>query len=184
MMHNTPPRDRFPYAERAAAVEAARQAVDAAFRAVTRRHDLADPATAAWQAAIVRFEAAVDAVYPPDFEAIYGRLREGNSAALESAIEFLEADPWFFRSGYMKAKLVRLLKRLPLKPDQVERLRAVVVSVVDGRDRREFRDYCRLARCVDGPELRQPLEHRLVHPDEGVRRRAGWALHALGATPK
>jgi hypothetical protein len=184
MSHKAPPRDRFPYAERAAAVEAARRAVDAAFRAVGRRHDLADPATAVWQAAIARSEAAVDAAYLPDFEAIYGRLCERNSAALEGAIEFLEADPWFFRSGYMKAKVVRLLKRLPLNPDQVDRLRAVVVSVVDGRDRCEFRDYCRLARCVDGPELQQLLERRLAHADEGVRRRAGWDLQALGATRK
>jgi hypothetical protein len=184
MTRDAPSEGRFPYAERAAAVEAARKAVNSAFRTLKRRHDLADPATAAWQAAIARFEAAAAAAYPPDFETIYGRLREGNPAAIESAIEFLGADPWFVRSGYIKAKLVRLLKRLPLKPDQVERLRAVVVNVVDGRHRREFGDYCRLARCVDGPELRQALESRVVHPDEGVRGRAGWALQVLGATPK
>jgi len=184
MTRDTPSDGRFPYAERAAAVEAAREAVDVAFRRVTRRHDVADPATAAWEAAIARFEAAVTAAYPPDFWALYGRLREGDTAALDAAIEFLGADPWFFRSGYTKARLIRLLKRLPLKPDQVERLRTVVVNVVDGRDRREFRDYCRLARCIDGPELPQPLVSRLAHPDEGVRRRAGWALHALGAAPK
>jgi hypothetical protein len=184
MIDDAPQGDSFPYAERSAAVEAARQAVHTAFSAVTRRDDPDDPATAAWEAALVRFEAAVDAAYPPGFETIYERLREGNAAALVDAIEFLEADPWFFRSGYIKAKLVRLIKRWPLTPVQADRLRAVVVRVVDGRDRREFRDYCRLARRLDGPELRAALERRLTHPEEGVRRRAGWALAALGAGDK
>lgn len=184
MIDDAPQRDRFPYAERAAAVEAARRAVDVAFRAVTRRDDLNDPATAAWQAALVRFEAAVDAAYPPGFETIYERLRAGNTAALVDAIEFLEADPWFFRSGYIKAKLIRLIKRFPLTAVQADRLRMAVMRVVDGRDRREFRDYCRLARHLDAPELRAALERRLVDPDEGVRRRAGWALDALGAGDK
>jgi hypothetical protein len=45
-------RDGFPYVERALAVEAARREVDRTFRNVTRRHDEADPATAAWLEAI------------------------------------------------------------------------------------------------------------------------------------
>ena len=95
MTRDAPSEGGFPYAERAAAVEAAREAVHTAFRAVVRRHDPTDPATAAWETAIARFEAAVDAAYPPDFWALYGRLREGNPDAIESAIEFLEADPPF-----------------------------------------------------------------------------------------
>jgi len=176
--------DPFPYAERAAAVEAARKTVDETVRRVTRRHDPADPATATWEAAVARFHAAVAVAYPPDFETIFSRLREGDPSSIESAIGFLEADPWFFRSGYVKAKLVKLIKRLPLKPEQVRRLQAVIVNVVDGRDRREFRDYCRLARYIDGLELRQSLETRLTCSDEGARRRAAWVLVALGALPK
>ncbi len=99
------------------------------------------------------------------------------------AIEFLNADPWFFRSGYVKAKLIRMLTRLPLTTEQLDRLRSVVLNVVDRRGGQEFRAYCRLARRVDAPDLRANLQLRLSHSDKGVRRRAGWVLDALGGTP-
>jgi hypothetical protein len=37
----------------------------------------------------------------------------------------LEADPYFDRSGYVKADLLRIMKGLPLDPEQTVRLRAV-----------------------------------------------------------
>ena len=55
----------------------------------------------------------------------------------------------------------------------------VVLAAVDKCDRREFRSYCRLARTVDSPDLRQVLSDRLGDPDCGVRRRARWVLNAL-----
>jgi hypothetical protein len=36
-------------------------------------------------------------------------LKERNSSGLATAVRFLEADPWFFRSGYTKAELIRYL---------------------------------------------------------------------------
>lgn|SRR5215831_8198277 len=170
----------FPYEERAADVAAAQRAVEWAFRAVTRRNDREHPATVAWLAAVERLRAAIDAAYPPGFWADYDRLRDRNPAGLESAIDFLEADPWFFRSGYIKARLTRLINRLSLTAEQVDRLRSVVLNIVDRRDGQEFRAYCRLARHVDGADLRHHLRDRLAHADSGVRRRAGWVLDALG----
>jgi hypothetical protein len=170
----------FPYEERVASVAAAQRAVDRTFRAVTRRNDREHPATVAWLAAVDRLRAAIDAAYPPGFWRDYDRLRERNPAGLESAIEFLEADPWFFRSGYVKAKLIRLINRFSLTPEQADRLRSVVLNIVDRRGGQEFRAYCRLARHVDGADLRPRLQDRLVHADSGVRRRAGWVLAALG----
>jgi len=170
----------FPYEERAVKVAAAQRAVDRAFRAVTRRSDREHPATVAWLAAVDRLQEAIDAAYPPGFWADYDRLRERNPAGLESAIEFLEADPWFFRSGYIKGALIRMINRLSLTAEQAGRLRSVVLNIVDRRDGQEFRAYCRLARRVDGADLRQSLQDRLAHADSAVRRRAGWVLSALG----
>lgn len=43
------------------------------------------------------------------FEDVPSRLRNGDETAIEPALRFLEADPWCFRSGYLKASLMRAL---------------------------------------------------------------------------
>src|SRR5579862_9417681 len=51
----------------------------------------------------LKYDAAVDAAYPPDFDEDFERLQTRSDAkALETAVSFLEADPFFFRTGYMK----------------------------------------------------------------------------------
>jgi hypothetical protein len=118
------------------------------------------------------------ALYGPVFSAIERAPRE--RSAVETLIRFLEADVYCDRSGYVKADVIRALTRLDLQPDDVDRLRAVVLDVVDSYDRREFRAYCRLARRVDGQALREPLRDRLTTSRPHVPRRARWVLDALG----
>jgi hypothetical protein len=98
---------------------------------------------------------------------------------VESIIAFLEKDPWTFGSGYAKADMIRLLRKLDLTSKQSERLRKVLLTIVDKRDRREFRHYCRLACKLDSPELRRELTRRLQSMDKGVSRRARWMLDYL-----
>lgn len=93
-------------------------------------------------------------------------------------MSFLERDLWTSGSGYGKADAIRYLKHLGLSNDTEERLRRVVLNAVDGRDRREFRHYCKLARKVDAPELRAALRERMTDNDPNVRRRSGWMLAA------
>lgn len=94
----------------------------------------------------------------------------------EIAILFLEADPWFFRSGYLKVELIRSLKRATLSERDVMRLGFVLLRAVDRRHRREFRSYCRLAAHVKTPELVERLRERLAADDTEVCRRARWML--------
>jgi hypothetical protein len=171
----------FNYVQRAAEAKAAHLAVDEAFSRLKNRNDPKDPATVAWKSAIARFFAATNAAYPPRFWDDYAELKGGNVAGLESAIAFLEADPMFFRSGYLKADLIRFIKRVPLTRAQVKRLRRVAIGVVDKRSTNEFRRYCRLAVKVDGPELREELEKRLQHADPNIARRAKWMMDYLRA---
>lgn len=98
---------------------------------------------------------------------------------VEAVIRYLENDPWAFRSGYFKADLIKLLRRLTLTMAQQERVRKIVLAVVDGRDRREFRHYCRLAQKVDSPELRAELARRLDSQSEVIRRHARWMFDYL-----
>ena len=104
-------------------------------------------------------------------------------AAVETLVRFLEADVYCFRSGYLKADVCDAIKRLELDPPTTRRLRAVVLAVVDSWDRREFRAYCRLARAVDGEDLRAALRDRLTWSKPHVPRRARWVLEAIGERP-
>ncbi len=117
--------------------------------------------------------------YPPDFCEAFQALRAKQPADTEPIITFLEADPYFFRSGYKKADCLQLLKRAELSPHDAERLRQVILTIVDRRDGREFAAYCRLARFLDSPGLRQALEDRQENPDPDIRRRARWVLESL-----
>jgi hypothetical protein len=177
-------RPSFPYELRAREAREAHRAVHTTFAQLRRRDDRNDPATVAWLTAIARFREAVEAAYPPGFWDDVARLEKGDVEALETAIQFLEADPYFDRSGYVKADLLRLIKRLPLTSEQAERLRAVVIDAVERRGGREFRAYCRLARRLDGPELREALSRQATSGDADIRRRAGWMLHVLGSDTK
>lgn len=171
----------FPYAERAREVEDARRAVREAFARVTDRFNLADPAAIEWRASASHLRSM--SPLPPDFTAEVERLRSGDLAPLDGVIEFLEADPMCFGSGYHKAYVLKRLMPLPLTSAQAARLRRVVVSVTTRRDGREFRRYCQLAAKIDSPELRDDVKKLLEHADSDVRRRAGWVMQALRRSP-
>jgi hypothetical protein len=168
----------FDYVERAAIARRAQAIVHEA-SAISRRHPRDLGAQEIHHSAVELFRSAVARAYPPAFWEDYQHLKEGSPASLDTAVKFLEADPWFDRSGYVKAELIRHIRRIELPQAIAERVRRVVLATVDRRDRREFRQYCRLARKVDSPELRAELSLRIQQDDPAVRRRARWVLDAL-----
>ena len=119
------------------------------------------------------------AQYSWDFWRDIELLRGGDHSQADSAIAFLEADPWFHGSGYAKVKMIRYLKPTLLPQSDITRMQAVVVAMVERRNGQDFRAFCRLARKVDAPALREQLTARLTAGDEGIRRRARWVLEAL-----
>lgn len=179
-----PAKGDFNYAERGRAVTEAHRLYNESFQ-LGKIYPLApDLAEANQEAHRLWFE-ALDRAYPAGFWEDYKRLRSGDPAGIENAVSFLEADPWFFGTGYVKTTLMRSLKPAMLTPEYKKRLQGVVLTVVDKRDERDFREYCRLARKVDGPGLREGLAQRLTSrspdtsPNRDVRRRARWVLDAL-----
>ena len=188
-----------PGANRYQAAEAAR-AVYSKARALHWRFRLDSEASSLYAEAQKCYWRLIGEAYPPTFDQDLVRLGEGDPSGLESIVTFLEADPIFDGTGYLKERLSRLLRDVELPAEYAQRLQAVVLSVVDRRDGREFRDYCRLARKVDSPEFREQLNQRLTRAwpvarfltddlpalmlaaqeDRAVRRRAGWVLEALG----
>ncbi|MBN2470348.1 MAG: hypothetical protein JXN59_06455 [Anaerolineae bacterium] len=161
----------------AEAVQEAHRAVHEAYRAYRARPG--DRALkAAWEAAAARFHRTLTE-YPAAFWQDLNHLTAGDANVLPSMLAFLEADPWYFRSGYAKTRVLKAITRRPLPPEAVARLQQVVLDAVDGRDRREFRWYCRLARRVITPEFLAALEARRNSDDPAVQRRARWVLDAI-----
>lgn len=85
-------------------------------------------------------------------------IRRGNRKAIDDALLFLEVDPWYFRSGYLKEMLIDSLKRAPLTKDDKARIRNIIISVAGGRNRREFRRFCKLAVKVTSDKFEQMID--------------------------
>ena len=101
-----------------------------------------------------------------DVRSLLTRLREGSDgSAVEVALAFLEEDPWYFRSGYHRNRIVGALADAPLSGRALERARAVVLGTVDGRLHSGGAGVHRLAGAVADNELRRALRARLHHPD-------------------
>src|SRR4051794_17207085 len=65
----------------------------------------------AHRAACAEFHARYDALaFPGGLRDGLRRLKELDAGAVEAAIQFLEEDPWFYRSGYVKEEIAGRLK--------------------------------------------------------------------------
>lgn len=170
----------FGYNRRAEAVEAARAEIRAAIAEVRDRNDLTDPKTRRWKEAVEAFNRALDRVYAEPLR----QIAIGNKSPLEIEtaviLDFLEADPIFFRSGYMKEKLLTELKRRRLQERERHRLQAIILTVVTKNDfRREFRRYCLVAPHVADEAFKADLLEIQHSSAPNVSRRANWVLSAL-----
>lgn len=86
-------------------------------------------------------------------------LASGDADAKESAIRFLEFDPYYYRSGYIKSKLLVRLKNIKLSASEVKRLQKVICNaIVSQPPKCEFKYYARLLKKVGTPEFRQKLQ--------------------------
>jgi hypothetical protein len=121
--------------------------------------------------------------FPGGLESGLALLAAGDAKAIDSAVTFLEVDPLFHRSGYIKADLLRHLKRAQLSEDQKSRLRGVVIARVQGQDSREFRHYARIAVAIEDASLRSALQLSHESTDPMEARHAKWLLEALDSVP-
>ena len=170
---------RFSYSQRELDVSEAQAAVHAAAREARRHPNKNDIATEHWKNEAARFHRALARAYPQELLETLDALKRGVRAHLEPVLEFLEADPVFYGSGYVKEESLRLLPRAALSDETKERLRAILLKAVKTNGRREFRRYALIGRHIYSEELRSALENLHESPDKDVGRRAQWALDRL-----
>ncbi|XLZ72844.1 hypothetical protein ABT364_12985 [Massilia sp. SR12] len=103
-----------------------------------------------WQAACEDFYTRYDRLCFPGGAAMLERVRGGDPAAIDAAVQFLLADPYHFRSGYLKQRLWRWLARLPLTAGARARLERAALAYLDRRVRREFWAMCKAMPRIAG----------------------------------
>jgi len=135
------------------------------------------PAGPGYHAACAEFHQRYDALaFPGGWRAAQEKLRRGDAETVETAIRFLESDPYFHRSGYMKEKIIPRLKHVALTREQRDRLGRLIIESVETPWRREYRQYARLAGVLQLPTIARAMEQRTHCPRDLTRRRA---LHVL-----
>jgi hypothetical protein len=143
---------------------------------------------AAWQEAARTFHAAYDSLaFPGGLSREFELLKTGDVTAIEMAIRFLEADPWYFRSGYHKADILKMLRKHPLSEDQCSRMRKVILERVRGRPVREVRSFARFAPKVSTPQFEAQVRDIAENANRQAARHAQWILDCLksaGKTPQ
>jgi hypothetical protein len=102
----------------------------------------------------------------------------GDATAIDHALEYLEADPYYWRSGYLRAELARRLgmHAAAMDASQAERARAVALGWVDGTLHPGHTGAARLARGVANNSLRRALRARLHNRDQAIAYRAAMIL--------
>ncbi|MGE0598561.1 MAG: hypothetical protein AB7J35_01880 [Dehalococcoidia bacterium] len=127
-------------------------------------------------ALVTEYESVKAKLHSPEFESAIDGMKSGDAAGAEYAVAYLEADPWFFRSGYLKGTIARRLRRVELSAGQQERLRSALLAAIAKGSRFEFVEYRKLARRVETPEFRNELRRLSESRDTGIARRAGLTL--------
>jgi hypothetical protein len=168
----------------AAELEKLRERVDETLR----ERGKSSKRTAAWQEAARAFHAAYDRLaFPGGLSREFELLRISDVTAIEMAIRFLEANPWYFRSGYHKADILKMLREHPLSDDQCARMRKVIVERVRDRPVREKRAYARFAPKVSTPQFEAEITNIAENANHHAARHAQWVLDCLktaGKTPR
>ena len=139
----------------------------------------------AHHAACAAFHGSYDELaFPGGLKDGLSRLKQLEPQAVQTAVQFLEVDPWFFRSGYIKQEIIRRLKHAPLTRDQFASLRSIVLRSVRAKWAGLARRFATLAPVVDSPEFRQEIEAAAVSTDRSVQIRARQVLHVLRSAGK
>ena len=146
---------------------------DAIHRTVAFR-DRSPSANEEWRRACESFH-SYESQLGPYLKRVFDDPDYTDQETIEFVISFLEIDPRFFRSGYIKEEMLRKIGRAELNSKQTDRLRAVLIDAVGRRGGREFRRYCRLAGQIFDDKLETELR-RHSSDDDSVGSRSKMML--------
>jgi hypothetical protein len=131
-----------------------------------------------WSKACAKFHAEyANLSYPGGDERLEAFLR-GDAAEIETAILFLDVDPYFFRSGYLKQIIWDRLKGFELSTSQRTQLELVAIAYLQKRIRLEFWHMARYVRRHGSDEFWQKVTDLSASSIPSIRLKANWVLLA------
>jgi hypothetical protein len=128
----------------------------------------------AWEDACNSFHARYEELCYPGGGAQMLAMRSGDADAVETAVAFLEADPMFFRSGYIKEYLWKYIVRAPLTDQQKFRLESTAFAYLRHTVQREFWYMCRAMACLGSEAFWQQVRLLAENAEPLERKRAAW----------
>ncbi|WP_083095864.1 hypothetical protein [Pseudophaeobacter leonis] len=95
--------------------------------------------------------------------------------------DFLSLDPIFYRSGYEKERILRVLKKFDLTDHEKTVLRQTILRRIRNGALREFRRFCQFIPQVQTENFINELQAAARSTDENIKRRAVFALEYVVA---
>lgn len=121
------------------------------------------------------FESEIDNL----LESVNAKTVAENKQLREFAFDFISVDPIYFRSGYEKERLLKLLKSLDFTDHEKSVLRQTILHRVNNGALREFRRFCQLIPKIQSDDFVFELKMDARSTDENIRRRAAFALEYI-----
>jgi hypothetical protein len=147
-------------------------ASERAQRVAQARREPGTPEYDAWVAAY-RELCAIQMGNAGTIRAIREGITQHEPMAVDRALDYLEADPYYFWSGYVRSRLARTLgAHGTFDAHQAERARSIVIDTIDGRLHPGNAGVARIAGAVANNALRREVRSRLHHRDPSVGYRA------------
>lgn len=135
-----------------------------------------------WSRACAEFHTRYAELFYPGGDASLDALKRHEPAAIQLGIDFLEADPRHFRSGYTKEEVWRRLRKAPLGTKETERLEEVALQYLDRQISREFWSMARVMPMMASPKFWVRVREIAASEDEPKKTRAEYlAAYEQGA---
>jgi hypothetical protein len=129
-----------------------------------------------WRQACDEFHRRHRELFYPGGEAALDALKRRESTAIDAALDFLEADPRHFRSGYTKEEVWKLLRRAALADEHRARLEEVALCYLHRHVSREFWVMARVMSTVASGPFWERLAALERTAEEPRRSRAAYLL--------
>lgn len=126
-----------------------------------------------WVKACAKMQEEYDRLAFPQYGLSEGiqRLKNQDQTAIDLWILFLATDPYFFRSGYIKADVLRYFKKINFTKQQVKDLKEVLIITIQ-KQRSLFRKYCLFAKYIYDEDLKRRLLELCQSADKNITNRA------------